>query len=85
MHIENMYHVFPVNDGQWRVRMHDGKESTHARKALAALFAKRAAANADHDGKVIFYRVDGSIEVERYFNVPLNASDKNRSGSFAHS
>jgi len=76
MKTEDVYHVYPRNDGKWCVRIFSGQESQHSRKALAALFAKQAAANGKRDGRVIFYRADGSIEVERFFNSPLSAKER---------
>jgi len=63
---EEVVHVMPAPNG-WLVKPEKGKESVHGRKALAALFAKQIAANAPKNGRVIFYRADGSVEVERTF------------------
>jgi hypothetical protein len=70
---EEVVHVFPV-DKEWRVRPENGKESIHGRKALAALFAKQIAANAHKNGRVIFYRADGSVETVRTFECRIHAA-----------
>lgn len=70
---EVVVHVMPTPDG-WRVKPQHGKESVHGRKALAALFAKQIAANAPKNGRVIFFRADGSVEVERTFECLLTAA-----------
>ena len=63
---EFVVHVTPHPDG-WHVKPPAGKETNHRRKAVAALRAKQLAANADEPGRVIFHRVDGTIELERHF------------------
>jgi hypothetical protein len=63
---EEVVHVFPSDKG-WHVKPESGKESIHGRKALAALFAKQMAANAPKNGRVIFYRADGSVETVRRY------------------
>ena len=63
---EFVVHVKPETDG-WHVKPEHGKETNHRRKAVAALHAKQLAANAHEDGRVIFYRLDGTIELERRF------------------
>ncbi len=78
MTTEETYHVSPVNDGRWRVKHDDREESIHTRKAVAALFAKLAAVNGKRDGIVIFYRQDGSVEVEHRYNARLKMDNNNR-------
>ncbi|MEI6232188.1 MAG: hypothetical protein WCT04_04000 [Planctomycetota bacterium] len=65
MYQELVVHVLPEN-GNWVVRMPEGKPQTFRRKGTAALFAKQAAASS-LNGRVIFYYEDGRIELERVF------------------
>jgi hypothetical protein len=68
---EVVVHVRPEADG-WRVRSNKAKETSHHRKAVAALRAKQLAGSGAENGRVIFYRADGTVEVERRFE-RLNA------------
>ena len=70
--MENIIHVFAKIDGSRLVQRGDGLERIHKRKAVAALDAKQVAANGHIDGRVIFHRVDGTIEVERIYTASIS-------------
>ncbi len=59
---EEVVHVYQSGEA-WAVKPRLAKETTHKRKAVAALHAKQLA-NSRSCGRVIFHRQDGSVEVE---------------------
>ena len=59
---EEIVHVFKTGEA-WSVKPKGSKETTHKRKAVAALFAKQLANSHPH-ARVIFLKNDGSVEVE---------------------
>ena len=65
---EKIVHVFKTGE-TWSVKPKDSKETTHKRKAVAALFAKQLANSHPH-GRVIFLKSDGSVEVECVYHRP---------------
>jgi hypothetical protein len=63
---EEVVHVYQSGEA-WCVKPTRAKETSHKRKAVAALHAKQVA-NSNARGRVIFHRPDGSVEVEKVYS-----------------
>ena len=72
--VEEVVHVYQ-NGEAWCVKPTRAKESSHKRKAVAALHAKQLA-NSNTRGRVIFHRLDGSIELEKVYDSTENRTYK---------